>query len=295
MPFKVRGLVQRQVSSFARYALATLTVFVLTLSVMTMLAGDAFALRITMKRVIFEGPKRAELLTIVNNSGEEVAYRLGWRRMRMTETQSLQTVKDEDPAPDLMLAEDMIRYAPRRVVLPPGASQQIRLMLRRPKDLPDGEYRSHFWVQPEAPAVKFDPNAQKTGPKGSSVQVKMLTGMTLPVFVRSGKMEAKGTITDAKLAAGGKEGLEVSFTINREGNRSLYGDVELSCVGGTEKDVKVIRGIAVYTEVKRRMVKFDMPLPEAGASACRQVNIKYTAPDDDALFNGGMISQAVAG
>ena len=131
--------------------------FLLASAVMMAAAPDAHALRVTMKRVLFEGSKRADILILINNTGEEMSYRLGWRRMRMTEGQSVVPLADDDPGADLKPADDMIVYAPRRVVLPPGGSQQVRLMLRKPKGLADGEYRSHFWIEPEEESVKFDP------------------------------------------------------------------------------------------------------------------------------------------
>lgn len=261
--------------------------------VMILSAQDANALRVTMKRIVFEGPVRTELITIVNNTAEEQVYRLGWRMMRMTEDTSLEYVKEGESTEGLMPAEDMIRYSPRRVVLPPGASQQVRLMLRRPKDLAPGEYRSHFWIQPEAEAVKFDPNPDAPKDK-PSIQIKMLTGLTLPVFVRNGDLSASASITNLQMAIAGGS-LQVTFDLNREGNRSLYGDMDFVCVGGGETVVKQLKGIAVYTEITKRHMKFDIPLPEGGAGACQQVKVKYTAEKEDTLFKGRIMAEAASG
>jgi P pilus assembly chaperone PapD len=256
------------------------------------LPHSAEALRVTMKRVIFEGPVRTELLTIVNNTAEEQAYRLGWRMMRMTEDSTLEYVKEGDSMEGLKPADEMIRYSPRRVVLPPGSSQQVRLMLRRPKDLPEGEYRSHFWIQPEAPAQKFTPEKQAEADSKPVIQIKMLTGMTVPVFVRNGNLTASASITDAK-AVPGKEGMDVSFTLNREGNRSLYGDFAFTCNGKLAKEVQ---GIAVYTEVTKRHMKYTVPYPEGGgAGSCSQLGIKYTSDKEDLLFKGKALAEASVG
>lgn len=260
------------------------------------LSSDAYALRVTLKRVIFEGPKRTELLTIVNNTAEEQAFRLGWRMMRMTEDKSLQFVKEGDKTDDLKPAEEMIRYSPRRVVLPPGGSQQIRLMLRRPKDLAEGEYRSHFWIQPEAESVKFDPENIKKNEKGPTVQIKMLTGMTVPVFVRNGDLSAKATITDATMTNTGN-GMNVKFTLNREGNRSLYGDMKFFCAGGgDEKLAHEMNGLAVYTEVTKRFLEFKIPFPEEiGAAACSKLHIKYIADEEDSQYKGAVMAETLIG
>lgn len=256
-------------------------------------AQDALALRVTMKRIIFEGPKRTELLTIVNNTGEEQSFRLGWRNMRMTENQSLSFVKEGDSLEGLHPAEEMVRFSPRRVVLAPGASQQIRLMLRRPKDLPDGEYRSHFWIQPEAPAAKFQPDETKKPPKGSSVQIKMLTGMTVPVFVRAGNLTASVSITNVS-ATPDPKGMKVKMTINREGARSVYGDLKFYCANGGGQPQHEVNGIAVYTEVTRRNMDFIVPHPEGGTCA-GPISIKYIADQDDGQFKGAVMAEASTG
>lgn len=257
-------------------------------------APDAFALRVTMKRVIFEGPKRTELLTIVNNTGEEQSFRLGWRNMRMTEDHSLVFVKEGESLEGLHPAEEMVRFSPRRVVLAPGASQQIRLMLRRPKDLAEGEYRSHFWIQPEAPATKFTPDQAQKPPKGSSVQIKMLTGMTVPVFVRNGNLAASVAISDVSTAPDPKGGTNVKMTIRRDGNRSVYGDLKFFCANGGGKPQHEVKGIAVYTDVTARHLDFTVPNPE-GASCAGPIRIQYTSEEDDSQFKGAVMAEASTG
>jgi P pilus assembly chaperone PapD len=245
---------------------------------------QADALRVTMKRVIFEGTKRTEVLTVINNAPEEKVYRLGWRQMKMTEDQSLEQVKEGQTFEGAKPIDDMIRYAPRRVVLAPGASQQIRLMLRRPKDLPDGEYRSHFWIQPEAEAEKFTAPTDESAKKAPAVQIKMLTGMTVPVFVRSGKMVATAKLDNAKAVRAGNQ-IKLSFVLHRDGNRSLYGDFEMLCGSVVAHQV---RGIAVYTEIKKRNLSFTFPTPKEG---CSSMKITYRADENDPLFIGKTMAE----
>ncbi|MBU0800089.1 MAG: hypothetical protein KKA05_03715 [Alphaproteobacteria bacterium] len=257
------------------------------LSALVMMPGEAMALRVTMKRIVFEGPKRADIIVLINNSNEEMAYRFGWRRMRMSEDKSLTPIEEGDAATDIQWAEDMVQFAPRRVVLPAGGSQQLRLMLRRPKDLPDGEYRAHFWIEPEAESVKFDPAEVKGDPSsGPAVQIKMLTGITLPVIVRAGNLTASAAISNGRVMRGGDNGGTVAFTLSRDGNRSLYGDFDFTC-GSTV--VHQVRGVAVYTEVTKRNLEFKL---KALPADCRNLNVVYKATEDDALFAGGTMAEA---
>mgnify|MGYP006193029771 FL=1 len=193
--------------------------------------------------------------------------------------------KVHNQVPGLSPAADMVKYAPRRIVLPPGASQQIRLLLRRPRDLAAGEYRSHLWIQPEEEAVEFAPVEATEKP---TVQIKMLTGLTLPVFVRAGNLTAEVALSNLKATRAGNK-IDVSLMLERTGTRSVYGDFQFICDGEVAKEV---RGIAVYTEISRRVMDFDVDLSEKNISSCNQLTVKYNAPEDDAFFKGGLMAEA---
>lgn len=277
------------------YFMALTAVFMLFLSVGGLLwINEAQALRISMKRIIFEGPKRSDIITIMNNTAREQTYRLGWRHYRMDEERSLVRVDENDPAmEDFNWADDMIRYAPRRVTVPPGGSQQIRILLRRPRDLAEGEYRSHLWIVTEAPTEEFAPGDAETAGQ-QSFQLSMMPALTLPIFVRHGDLTASARITDMTLAQT-DEGGSVSFNLHREGNRSLYGDLKVICTGGSQEYVaNHTRGIAVYTEVNRRFFEFDFTYPPEHAADCRKVRVEYVADSDDNQYSGQVMAQASA-
>jgi P pilus assembly chaperone PapD len=250
-------------------------------------SNDAHAIRLTMKRVIFEGSQRTADLTIINNTADEQVYRLGFKTMRMTANDGLETLEPGVDDPALQSADKLVRFSPRRVTIPPGGSQQVRLMLTKPKDLPDGEYRSHFWIRPEADSVKFDPAPAEDG-DGPTVQIKMLAGVTLPIFVRVGSMTATGSISDVKATRDEKR-VAVSMQLHREGNRSLYGDFEFTCNGAV---LHQVRGIAIYTEVTQRTVNLNIPVPKDGFGGCKMIDITYRADAADPLHKGGVLATA---
>lgn len=249
------------------------------------LSESVQALRITLKRVVFEGPKRAEMLTIINSSDKEETYRLGWRHFRMTADKSLVAVPDDQLTPDIKPVVDMIRFAPRRFTVPPRSSQRIRMMLRMPADLPDGEYRSHFWVRPEADVEVLRLEAEKDvkakGAKGG-VSLTMLAGVTMPIIVRKGDLEASVSIQN--LQASESSGfVTVSFSLIREGNKSVYGDLEYICnAGAGEYLLKRTKGIAVYTELNQR--NFNLRIEKNPDNpGCNSLAITYSLTNE---FNG---------
>lgn len=243
--------------------------------------NNAEALRITLKRVVFEGPKRAEVITIINNTDKEKTYRLGWRHFRMSPDKSLVAVPDDELTPDIKPVVDMVRFAPRRFTMPPKSSQQVRMMLRLPANLPDGEYRSHFWVRPEADVDDLKAVAQQkqaqSGSKGS-VTLQMLAGVTMPVIVRKGNLQASATIEDFSARESGGF-VDASFSIVRDGNRSLYGDIDYICNRGAgEYAIKVTRGIALYTEVAQR--NFNFRIEKApNQPRCNTLSIMFSETD----------------
>lgn len=255
-------------------------------------AEMAHAIRVTLKRIVFEGSKRTEVIMIINNTNVPETYRVGWREMIMRPEKSLRALKEGDPIPpNYKSAQNMVRYAPRRFTVPPKSSQQVRLMLRMPGGLEDGEYRSHLWIKPEEDVedlVRGQDDAE-TGKGG--VSVKMLAGVTMPVIVRKGNLSATAAI--ANMQASESPGfVRTSYSIIREGNRSIYGDVDYVCnAGAGEYILKTVRGIAVYTEINQR--NFNVKIEkEAGQASCRTLTIRYTEVDG---FDGKRVNLLAEG
>ena len=251
--------------------------------------NEANAVRISMKRVIFSEGKKSETITIINNTTEEKTYRLGWRKYVMDEKKSLRAV-DDDIVKETFTdwADDMVRYAPRRVVVAPGASQQIRLLFRRPANLEEKEYRSHLWIVTENKPNEFDKGEKPS--QGHSVKLAVQPAISLPVFVRNGNLSATASISDtaAKILPDNK--LEVSFTLHREGNRSLYGDFDFIC-SDSQLVMHQVRGVSIYTEISKRFLDFKIPLETAEEKSCKSISIIYKSDPNDSEYNGALLAQ----
>lgn len=258
---------------------------------LVMSASPAHAVRVSLKRVVFDESKRSEILTIINNTAEPQTYRLGWRKYRMDEGKSIRALEEGEEANDILWADNMVRFAPRRVTIPAGASQQIRLLLRRPKDMQEAEYRAHLWIISESTPEAFTADPSKRSKQ--SIRLAVQPGISLPVFVRNGELEVEATITDAKLARNEK-GLNVSFNLNRTGNRSIYGDFDFVCTDqGKDLVMQQVRGIAVYNEIQHRKMRFNLVGSET-INTCKNVKIVYRADPNDANFRGKTLAEASA-
>ena len=225
-------------------------------------------------RIILDGRKGAEI--ILNNIGDEPAtYRVSVEFRRMTEAGDLVDVTTPSEADKK--AEDMLIYSPRKVTLAPNEPQSIRIAARPPQGLPDGEYRVHMLFRAIPPAT---PVVQTEGEKPKGVQFKLtpVYGVTIPVIVRLGNLQATAGIADVKLEQKGNE-TAVGLDLTRAGGRSTFGEVRV-LKAGVKEPIAVQKGVAVYTEVGKRHV--SVPVAAAAkALASGPVTVEYLETYDD--------------
>ncbi len=258
----------------ARFSLGTIGKLALIAPAL-LLAPSAQAgvgdLLVAPTRVVLNGSRGTEV--ILNNIGDDVAtYRISAELRRMSPEGKLTEI--DVPNDKEKAAQDMILYAPRKVTLPPNQPQAIRLSARAPQGLPDGEYRVHMLFraipapQPVTAPAKVD---------GVAFQLRPIYGVTIPVIVRLGSLEAKAALSNVrKVSDGGKPA--ISLDISRSGSRSTFGEIRV-LKAGVEKPIAMAAGIAVYTEIGQRSVTLPID-PAQVANATGQVTVQYVEPTD---------------
>ncbi|HEX6742171.1 MAG TPA: molecular chaperone [Sphingomicrobium sp.] len=227
-------------------------------------------------RIVLDGRKGAEV--ILNNIGDEPAtYRVSVVFRRMTENGGLEDVAE--PNANDKAAEDMILYQPRKVVLPPRQPQAIRIIARAPQGLPDGEYRVHMLFRAIPPATPVAAAAAASEPvKGIHFQLTPVYGVTIPVIVRLGNLEATAGIANVHLdKTEGKQA--IALDLSRTGLRSTYGEVRVF-KAGVKDPIAIQKNVAVYTEVNRRHVAVALDEAYKGAVA-GPVTVQYVETFDD--------------
>jgi len=226
-------------------------------------------------RIVLDGRKGAEV--ILNNIGDEPAtYRVSVVFRRMTEDGGLKDV--EEPTASDKAAEDMILYQPRKVVLPPRQPQAIRIIARAPQGLPDGEYRVHMLFRAIPPAIPVAAAAANQPVKGIQFRLTPVYGVTIPVIVRLGNLEATAGIANVHLdKVEGKQA--VALDLSRTGSRSTYGEVRVF-KAGVKDPIAIQKNVAVYTEINRRHVAVALDDAYKGAVA-GPVTVQYVETFDD--------------
>lgn len=244
-------------------------------------------------RIVFEGRTRSAELTLVNRGSQAATYRISFTHLRMLANGDLKEV--EQPEPGEVFADELIRYSPRQVTLEPNLSQTVRLQVRKPESLPDGEYRSHLLFRAVPPAGAAPGNIVDGDEKntvGYSVLLTPIFGVSIPVIVRQGKTSARVSLTDLTVkpaeTAGGPAILEL--TIRRDGNQSVYGNVRVAFISSTGQQhvLGIFNGLAVYTPNPDRLVRVPLQPPPGVVLGHGRLRVRYTRAEQ----NGDVLAEA---
>jgi fimbrial chaperone protein len=220
-------------------------------------------LMVTPTRIVFEQRDRSAQVTLVNQGDQTSSFRITFLRQNMTENGQFIPVAEGETG---MFSDSMIRFSPRQVSLPPGQSQVIRLSLRRPGDMADGEYRSHMLFQalPDPASSNVEALTQQA-PEGITIELIPIIGISIPVIVRQGELNSTVTLTNAEivLADQSSGGATISVDINRRGNSSTYGDLRVTYTpeGAPPFVIAQANKVAVYSNMQTRRFKMRLNLP----------------------------------
>ena len=219
-------------------------------------------------RVTLDGRRGTEVI-LSNIGSEEATYRIGLELRRMEPDGSLVPIEKSDANEREDAALQMIRYAPRRIKLPPGQPQAVRLAARPGAELPDGEYRVHmsFKAIPKTPEV-----TDEVAPASQGVSIRLIPvyGVTIPVIVRHGRLEAQVAINRPRVETT-ETGPQLVLGLERKGESSTYGELRVLKQGQSDP-VYLVRGVAIYAEVAERELRLALTPEQAAAmtgSPCR--------------------------
>ena len=241
-------------------------------------------LLIAPTRLVLDGRRGGEVI-LSNIGDEEATYRVTLELRRMTPEGELEPVDESAANLTEKAALEMIRYAPRRVILPPGEPQAIRISARPGAELADGEYRVHMSFA-ALPKVRPVAPAEEAPAQGISISIIPVYGITMPIIIRKGELEVTGALANPKLEET-PEGTVFAVDIARSGEASLYGDL-LVYPQGTDDPAFVARGLGVYPEIESRHAAFVVA-PEQATAMRGPVRVELREP----VQNGGALITAV--
>jgi P pilus assembly chaperone PapD len=220
------------------------------------LVSQAYAnLLISPTRVMLDDRQRSAKVNLINPTNETRTYRLEWLNKKVNQFGGYEALTEAELA-NFPKASDMLRLSPKQVTLGPNERQTIKVVVRRPKDLADGEYRSHlaFTALPKKKSKEGDEPSQ-----GASFQVDVLLSFDIPVIVRQGKLDADIKVLAAELTHHPENSaVDIVFDVARTGNSSVTGNFMVYWQpkgSSSETLVTRVHGYNLYTEHNNYKVK----------------------------------------
>jgi len=264
------------------FKVLALIAFLATICVMT--TSSYASITITPNRLVFEDGDRFANVTLINTSDKTRTYNMGWEFFRMQESGS-----PYKPVKQSLTEFDLSKYVvftPRRVTLTPGSKQKIRLALRRPADVPSGEYRAHLFFKP---IPEKDDNIfqdESEGSQKSRATVTINVGYSIPVIFRAGQSDATLQIGDLSLDRNeNNNALEAVINVTRQGGPyGLLGHLYVyHNDAGKERLVGQISNFHIFPEINKREAVVQLTQQDISGGTLRVVVKDYRA-DNDTVF-----------
>lgn len=215
------------------------------------------SLLVSPLRVTFSDRDRTDQIILINQGNDRRTYRLEWIEQTVDEKGKYIVLEE---SADFNHASDLIRFSPRQVTLNPGERQVIKLLLRKPANLKEGEYRSHL----KFTAIPSDMDDSDTsGGAGISMKMHMFMSYSIPVLVKHGNEQPSVRIGNTFLTQkDGKYSLQTELF--KDSKFGMSGEVLAiqQMENGEEKIVARLNNVNVFHEVNRRQVTLVMMNPE---------------------------------
>tara|TARA_R110002124_G_scaffold89216_2_gene228289 strand:+ start:372 stop:1223 length:852 start_codon:yes stop_codon:yes gene_type:complete len=240
--------------------------FVVILAVGVFAAGGGAALAQTEGSVLFISPHRVDIapdgriqeLNVANKSDVPRRYDLQIINQVMTESGVTERRDTFEYS-----AEKMLKFTPKRFTLEPGERQVIRVMVRRPKDLADGDYHSHLLFR-EVPLRNQERDGSGSdGKQKASFEIQALYGVAVPIVIQHGTVNSSMDIVSAALAKNeqGNAGLGITFSRSGNGEAAAHLSVVHRLPGKEDVPVTTEQWVRIYREVDQiqKFVRLTSP------------------------------------
>ncbi len=193
---------------------------------------------------------------------------------------------------DARAAVEWVKAFPRKLVIPPGATQVVRLVANPPAGLADGEYWARIVVRSQEGETTIPvPTAEGQ----ISTKLNMIMQTAIMLKYRKGNLVAK--LDMPKVTAVKNDSVVTVMTdFTNQGNASYVGMLIVRLLDANKKELtRQQSDLAVYRELRRRM---ELPIKNLQGKVT-QVEISVStdgrtdiAPDD--MIRGNKIQQLVA-
>ncbi len=227
--------------------------FLITLLIATFSAEAR--LLISPYHVVFDGKKRSEVITLINTTSKTMTYTIDFLEMAQTKAG---TYKKRPESLNRYIASPMLRYSPRKVTIPAGGKQRVRIHYKSNPDLANGSYRSHLRMKVTPAKKKIEDDNRE----GIGLQVDVHMSFTIPIVVNIGEPNAEVTITKSHIepTTDGKQTVLVELT-RKEGIYGSYGSIYVYAQTSPEAPIEMVgqaNNVTVFRERTDRIIKVPL-------------------------------------
>ncbi len=239
-------------------------------------------LMIMPKRLVFDGSQRAQEIHLANTGTDSSTYSISFVQYKMTDTGTFEQITE--PEEGQRFASDFLRYYPRTVTLGPKEAQTLRVQLTKSSNLEDGEYRSHMYFRAVEKQTALGEDSELESEENISIKIKTVFGISIPIIIKKGEDTASIEFSDLNVNKA-KEVPELTMVLNRLGNMSVYGNIDVTYISPDGKSLEVakIKGIAVYTPNKQRLFTLQLNIPENINLSAGQLKVVYNNENGNEL------------
>jgi len=220
----------------------------------------AMAALVAPHAIFIDHQTRSGVFYVHNPSHEpvEVTVDLVFGYPASDESGVVRVVYFPEPDPEAPSAAGFVRALPRRMIVPPGKRQAVRLLARPPAGLPDGEYWSRIMVTSQAQSIS---TTAVDGSGNVRVGLRTATRTVTSLNYRKGEL-ATDVAVRSFTAELHEHGVIVDVDLERRGTAAFLGRMEIQLIDAQGVEAYSFdRSVAVYYELFRRLEIPTVDLP----------------------------------
>jgi len=163
-----------------------------------------------------------------------------------------------------------VRISPRQFKIEAGGRQKVRVSLRKPPNLPKGEYRFHI------KATRLLQQEELKNEDVNSVNIMANIGVTIPAVIRHGEVSGNATLKNIKIVPPSNtknNKPELQLNIHRTGDSSTLGAIEVFWEqNGQSEQIGRIKNMNIFTDINVRHVAVPLSKIPAGKG---KIHVRY--------------------
>ncbi len=232
--------------------------FALFFVVMVMFTTASYAdILLSPLKVVIEGRDRSGQVVLINSGDKTNTYNIAWEQYDQNPETGGYDFIDKAKTPGRIDLQDFAVFTPRKVTLEPGERQIIRVGIRRPADLADGEYKSHI----KFTALPDETVEYQTMQEGNTAAAKVITSFSIPAVYRVGEYDSQVTIGDPSFGVQPTTGLlQLMVPLTHTGKHGVLGEFEIyyQSKGEEEKYLMSFQNVNIFPETSRKDVAIPL-------------------------------------